>query len=177
MERNDSEIGLKPSRFSQQFKEALTAWISHVMPWLGIPQWEINLLDAQPESENAAASILCTHGRDIAALCLSSDFFDFPSHSQQHYLMHELSHIVLDRLDKVAGFSALDKLLGAAAFEVFYANHKTALEKTTDSLACVFIEFFKDGELYNQLWDKVMEAERVATGTPAPPKTRQRKNA
>lgn len=148
------------SRYSPQFKKAITAWLNHVMPFMGISAWEINLLESPPSSDDAGACIDCIYGRKVANLELSLDFYSFPRHTQEHYLIHELVHVMFNAIDDVIDHSNLETIMGKPAQIVFTANYNTAMEGVVDQVAETIRSMFTGGRNYKRLFDAVIEAEK-----------------
>lgn len=147
------------SRFSQEFLDAVGEWVTHVATWLEIRDWEIVLQDAPPDNETAAAECLCEYGKKRAELRLCWDFFEFKPERQEHYLLHEICHIVNDPSLKVVDHSALPELLGMPTWRVFQENYRQAMEVVNDTWTVIVKMFFKDGTVYHELFDKIIQAE------------------
>lgn len=146
-------------RFTPEFVKALNKWITHVAAWLEIRDWEIVLLDAPPDDKDAAASMDCTYGKKRANLQLAHDFFMYRPDLQEHYLIHELCHIVHDNVDKVIEDQGLSLILGKPAYTILERMYVLQMEVFTDTFACIVVEMFKDGQRYHKLFKEMLEAE------------------
>jgi hypothetical protein len=152
------------SRFSPEFISAVGEWVTHVAAWCEFRDWEIVLQDEPPDRKEAAAEVICEYGKKRAEVRLSWDFFEFKPDRQEHYLLHELMHIVNDPSLKVVDHSGLPDLLGMPAWTVFQENYRQAMEVVNDTWTVIVKGFFADGEKYRKLFDKIIKAERIANG-------------
>lgn len=125
---------------------------------LELDNWRLALLEGFPPAEDAAAEIKCIYGRRVAEMKLQQDFFDYKPEDQQHYIVHELVHILVDGLDTVID-NGVDILIGKPAFTVLHQAWLLQVEYLVDHLAYVFVDVF-DGPNSARLWENVLRAER-----------------
>lgn len=152
------------SRFSEEFKDALSAWIKYTMSLLEMQDWRINLIDAPADlasedgSSNTAASIKLVYGQRLAELRLSWLFFDTSRERQEHILIHEICHIYSEGIDSVIQ-NGPEALMGKPAYTIFFENYKLSMEIMTDTFANVLHWFLADMPVFTSLFDAVMLAE------------------
>lgn len=150
------------SRFSEEFQDALSAWIKYTMSLMEMQDWRINLVDEPADlgegSKNTAASITIIYGQKLAELRLSWHFFDTSRERQEHILIHELCHIYADGIDSVVS-NGPDVVMGMPAYTIFYENFKVQMEVMVDTFASVLQWFLSDMPIFTGLFDAVMVAE------------------
>lgn len=158
-------------RFTEEFRQALSNWITHMAAWMEIRDWEIVLHDSPPDNAEAAAMMDCTYGKKRGNLHLAHDFFSYQEKDQEHYLIHELCHIVHDNVDKVLEDKSLSTVLGIPAYTMVYAHYCLQMETFTDTFAIIVRLLMADGEIYKDLLRKVFEAEHDQRSAPVTERT------
>lgn len=153
-------------RFTEPFKVALADYCAHVMRLLEMNDWRLTLLDELPANGQAAASIECIYGRRVADLRLEQHFADNAPDKQQHYIVHEIVHLLTDGIDNVIE-NGVETLIGRPAYTVLHEAWDVQVEYLTDHLAYVLVDLM-DGPNSQRLWENVLRAERGEEPLPEP---------
>jgi len=127
-------VAEQASRFTEKQHTALAAYAKYILDALLMPYWELRLLEATPAGNDSAAEIKTVFGRRVAELYLEDRFFDNPPDRLEHYILHELCHLVTEDLDSVVRNGPPD-VMGGPATNVFEAHWKWQLELVTDQMA------------------------------------------
>lgn len=146
------------NRFSEPFKTALGEYCTHVLRLLEMDNWRLTLIDDFPPSADAAAEIRCIYGRRVGEMKLQQGFFDDSSEQQQHYVVHEIVHMMVDGIDNVIE-NGVETLIGRPAYTVLHEAWNVQVEYLVDHLAYVLVDLM-DGPNSIGLWENVLRAER-----------------
>lgn len=117
---------------------------------LELADWRVILCDEHVESPNAAASMKVIFGRKLGELRLAKDFWDNDLEHIEHYLIHEMCHLLSDPLDSVIE-GGVEILIGKPAFTVLSEQWTVQLEIMTDTLAYAFQYLMSGGPEYDRL--------------------------
>lgn len=133
--------------FNEEQVLAVSGYVSYLLEQLNLGAWEIRL--AQEPSDtynvNAGASIKPVYGRQSATLRLAHDFFDNSLKDIEHYLTHEVCHLLMAQVDDVID-NGPETLMGKPAFSIFRESYIMNLERAVDNIAKAVGELLSDGE-------------------------------
>lgn len=120
---------------AKRFK-ALATYLRIVADHMELRDWTVALDPHPPAREDCDGFVTITYGQRLAAFRFPLDFDTFPAERVRHVVVHELVHVVLDRVDDVVSNGPPDAL-GPAAAAILNAQWRVAVEHTTDHLTRV----------------------------------------
>ena len=112
---------------------SLARYIASIAKDFGLRDWDLSL-DSDPCDDDAIASVNTAYGRKAAVINVAADFEHYTPEAQRMAVIHELIHIhqaqIIDLIERT-----LPNAIGAAAFLMFNAAWRQAMEHSTDGLA------------------------------------------
>lgn len=132
--------------FTQEQVDAVGQFVRYLEEQLDLQQWKI-VLQHEPaniDSPQAGAAIKPIYGRNTASLFLAHDFFTYSIEDMEHYLIHEMCHLLSTHVDDVIE-NGPETIMGKAAFTIFHQSYLMASERMTDHLAVVIKRLIADG--------------------------------
>lgn len=147
--------------WSEAQVSSVDGYVSYLLEHLNLSDWEV-VLNHEPAdmgNSSAGASIAPTYGRKTATLKLCLEFFTFPVQRMEHFLTHEICHLLSAHLDDVID-NGPEQLMGKPAFSIFHHSYVMHNERMIDHIATFVQELLADGERRSEL-AAALEAVRV----------------
>lgn len=113
--------------------KSLGRYVRNVGNMLGLRDWTF-LIDHQPETGEALASITPTYGRKLASIQFCANWPNLEPETQRHAVVHELIHVHLAGARGYV-YHALPSLLGEAAWSAFESAYRQQDELAVDGIA------------------------------------------
>jgi len=111
---------------------AVEAWIADAIDILGLQAWEVTVL-RDAADVTAHADIDPAPQRYTADLRISQDLFTQSAERQRLILTHELTHLIVARVDQVV--ENLEEPIGKISYAIFEPNFVDASERAVEHLA------------------------------------------
>lgn len=108
----------------------LQPYARHLADLLGLKDWEIEVLDEPPPSDDAYAHVHCVFGRKRALIRLSDNFLRGSNTDQRHAIVHELLHCHFTHPDQVAG-----KAMTEEEYGVYHLAHEYGIDGVAIAIA------------------------------------------
>jgi len=119
--------------------EILAGYVSSLLPAMNLAQWSVRIqVDPLEEDSGAVARIIPAFGQHRATLILCYGFTDMSLADQRRYLVHELTHLHLQRVYRA--FTAVQQVASPGEFAIMDTAIKEAIETATDDLASAWSE-------------------------------------
>jgi hypothetical protein len=113
----------------------LMEYIRLIANMMNLRDWTFKILyEPYSSDHHAGASVECTYGRALASLKFNADFFSYPPEQQRHIVVHELTHVIMHRMDN--GYdNTLRQLIGMPALTALREEYNTNMEYAVDAIA------------------------------------------
>ena len=135
--------------------------MNYLQEHLNLINWEIQLNHEPADLDGFfGASIKPTYGRKVAVLRLCHDFFSYPVETMEHFLTHELCHLLSADVDDVID-NGPEELMGKPAFTIFESSYRMHNERMVDHIAVFVQQLLSDGERRLEL-AKALEEVRIS---------------